>query len=83
MSVRFRLSEVRKERGMSQNALAKAAGMTLQNVQHLEKRAKSVPFETLNNLCNTLHCTPKDLIEYTADNLIDIQKEVQEGQLKA
>ena len=68
MSVRFRLAEIRKERGMSQNALAKAAGMTLQNVQHLEKKAKSVPFETLNSLCNTLQCTPGDLIEYTPDN---------------
>ncbi len=70
MSMRFKLTEVRKKRGMSQNDLAKAAGMTLQNVQHLEKRAKSVPFETLNNLCNALECTPTDLIEYMPDRLL-------------
>jgi len=68
MAVRFKLAEVRKQRGLSQNALAKAAGMTLQNVQHLERRAKAVPFETLNNLCNSLDCTPADLIEYTPDD---------------
>ena len=69
MAVRFKLAGVRKDRGLSQNALAKVAGMTLQNVQHLERRAKSVPFETLNNLCNSLNCTPADLIEYTPDDL--------------
>ncbi|WP_026735434.1 helix-turn-helix domain-containing protein [Fischerella sp. PCC 9605] len=68
MTVKFRLAEVRKERGMSQNQLAKASGMTLQNVQHLERKAKSVPFETLNTLCNCLKCTPADLIEYTPDS---------------
>jgi putative transcriptional regulator len=69
MSMKFKLAEVRKKKKMSQNDLAKAAGMTLQNVQHLERRAKSVPFDTLNNLCNALHCTPTDLIEYTPDYL--------------
>lgn len=69
MTVRFRLAEVRKLRGMSQNDLAKAAGMTLQNVQHLEHKAKSVPFATLNNLCNALKCTPADLIEYVTEGI--------------
>lgn len=69
MSMKFKLAEIRKERGMSQNGLAKAAGMTLQNVQHLERRAKSVPFDTLDNLCNVLRCTPTDLIEYTPNYL--------------
>jgi putative transcriptional regulator len=69
MSMKFKLAEIRKRRGMSQNDLAKAAGMTLQNVQHLERRAKSVPFNTLDNLCNVLRCTPTDLIEYTPDDL--------------
>ncbi len=67
--IKFKLAEVRKKRGMSQNDLAKTVGMTLQNVQHLERRAKSVPFDTLNRLCNVLHCTPTDLIEYSPDYL--------------
>lgn len=67
MAVRFRLAEVRKKQKMSQNELAKASGMTLQNVQHLERKAKSVPFETLNSLCKALKCTPADLIEYEPD----------------
>ncbi|WP_099065829.1 helix-turn-helix domain-containing protein [Nostoc linckia] len=41
--------------------------MTLQNIQHLERKAKSVPFMTLNVLCNSLKCTPADLIEYAPD----------------
>ncbi len=67
MTVKFKLAEVRKIRGLSQNALAKAAGMTLQNVQHLERKAKSLPLTTLDNLCNVLKCTPADLLEYTPD----------------
>jgi DNA-binding Xre family transcriptional regulator len=66
-TVRFRLAEVRKLRGMSQNQLAQSVGMTLQNIQHLERKAKSVPFVTLNVLCNSLKCTPADLIEYAPD----------------
>lgn len=64
----FKLAEVRKSKGLSQNGLAKSIDMTLQNVQHLERRAKSVPFETLNKLCKSLGCLPGDLFEYIPDD---------------
>ena len=64
----FKLAEVRKRKGLSQNGLAKSINMTLQNVQHLERRAKAVPFETLNKLCKSLECVPADLFEYVPDD---------------
>ncbi len=67
MPIKFRLAEIRKERGMSQNALAQACSMSLQNIQHLEKKAKSVPFKTLDLLCEALSCSPADLLERIND----------------
>lgn len=63
MKVRLRLKEVRKSRGLSQNKLAQALSMTLQNVQRLEYgEAKGIQFDTLGKLCEVLNCKVEELI---------------------
>ena len=63
MPIRVALKELRKKKGLSQNGLAQALGMTLQNVQRIEYgQAKSIPFETLDDLCDILDCDIGDLL---------------------
>lgn len=65
MAVRITLKQVRESRGMSQNKLAQAIGMTLQNVQKIEYgQAKSLTLRALDKLCATLNCQPGDLLQY-------------------
>jgi putative transcriptional regulator len=67
MPVKIKLKEVRESRGLSQNALARQLEMSLANVQKIEYgKAKSIPLDTLDKLCQVLECLPGDLLEYTA-----------------
>ena len=59
----FKLKEIRERQGMSQNELAKAAGMSPQNIQKIEQsKSKGVQLETLDKLCEVLECQPGDLL---------------------
>lgn len=65
MAVRITLKQVRESRGMSQNKLAQAVGMTLQNIQKIEYgQAKSLTLRALDKFCATLNCQPGDLLQY-------------------
>lgn len=58
------LREVRQARGLTQEELARKAGMTLGNVQRIEYgRAKSIPLDTLENFCQVLNCEAGDLLK--------------------
>ena len=60
----FKLQEVWKQKGLSQNELARACEMSLTNVQKYEQqKMKSIPFETLALFCEILNCQPGDLFE--------------------
>lgn len=63
MSVKINLKEMREARGFSQNQLARALEMSLANVQKIEyQKAKSIPLDTLEKLCEVLQCEPGDLL---------------------
>lgn len=63
MTVKLKLKEIRVSRGMSQNKLARAIDMTLQNVQRLEYGdSTGIQFDTLEKLCVALDCQPGDLL---------------------
>jgi putative transcriptional regulator len=65
MTVRIRLKEIREERNLSQNALARALEMSLANVQKIEYgKSKGIPYDTLDKLCSVLKCQVGDLIVY-------------------
>jgi putative transcriptional regulator len=63
MPVIVRLKEMRNARGLSQNALARALEMSLGNIQKIEyNKAKSIPLDTLDNMCRILDCEVGDLL---------------------
>lgn len=75
MPVFVRLKEIRNARGISQNELARKLEMSLANVQKIEYgKAKSIPLDTLDRLCEILKCEvgellvrrPNDIDEVTA-----------------
>ena len=62
------LSQVRNERGVSQERLAQLLGQSRANVQNIERgRAKSITFATLGALCSVLECQPGDLLRWVPD----------------
>lgn len=62
MTVKFMIAEVRTQRGMTQDELARAMNMSLNGIQHLEYRAKQISLDTLDKLCTVLNCSPGDLL---------------------
>lgn len=63
MPVEVRLKQLRKAKGLSQNALARELEMSLGNIQKIEYgKIKSIPLDTLEKLCLTLDCQVGDLL---------------------
>lgn len=55
-------------RKMKLNELSEAVDITVQNLSVLKTgKAKAIRFTTLDKLCETLECTPGDLLEYRAE----------------
>jgi putative transcriptional regulator len=70
MTVKIKLKEMRVKQGLSQNELARKLEMSLANVQKIEySKAKSIPLDTLEKLCDVLDCQPGDLLEYVPDEV--------------
>jgi len=63
MTVKLMLAEIRTQRGMTQEELAKAMNMSLGGIQYLEYKAAAVKFDLLDQLCEVLDCEPGDLIQ--------------------
>jgi transcriptional regulator with XRE-family HTH domain len=57
-----RLRTIRKVRGISQEALAAAIGVTFQQVQKYEKGTNRIAISTLVLICRALNCTPMEII---------------------
>lgn len=92
MPVEVRLKEIRNERRISQNELARRLEMSLANVQKIEYgKAKSIPLETLDKLCQILECEVGDLLVRVPDKdggssekeqkLVQVADEVKEGKI--
>ena len=65
MEIHVRINELLAERKLSAGELAKAVGITLQNLSVLKNdRAKAIRFSTLSGLCRALNCQPGDLLEF-------------------
>lgn len=62
------LSQVREDRDISQDQLARMIEQSRTNIQSIERgRAKSITFATLGKLCTALNCQPGDLLRYIPD----------------
>ncbi|WP_315791326.1 helix-turn-helix domain-containing protein [Fischerella sp. JS2] len=63
MPVEVRLKQLREDKGLSQNALARELEMSLANIQKIEYgKAKSIPLDTLEKICLALDCEIGDLL---------------------
>lgn len=82
---RLFLKEWRKFRGMTQEALAEAAGMSIGNVNHLERANQNYTQEALESLAEALRCEPAHLIMVDPsrdDAMWSIWERAKEGERK-
>lgn len=57
------LKQIRRDRGLTQDELAKASGVTRQTIIRIEnERCKEIGVKTLLMLCDALKCSISDLI---------------------
>ncbi len=65
MGIIVNLDIMMAKRKMRSKDLAKAIGLTEQNLSILKNnKAKAVRFSTLEEICRVLKCQPGDLLEY-------------------
>jgi putative transcriptional regulator len=90
--IQIRLKQLRESRGLQQNELARRLEMSLANVQKIEYgKAKSIPLETLDKLCQILECEVGDLLVRVPDKdggssekeqkVVQVADEVKEGKI--
>lgn len=59
----IKLKEIRKDRGFTQEDLAKLSGVTRQTIIRIEKeQCKEISVKTLLTLCDALRCSISDLL---------------------
>lgn len=64
LQITFRLKDIRKACGISQNELARLCNMSVTNIQKYERgEMKSVPFDTLAMFCQILNSEPADFFQ--------------------
>ncbi len=67
MAIQIELKKAREKKKLSQNRLASKLDMTVQNIQRIEAgRAKSIPLDTLDKLCQVLECEVGDILVRTS-----------------
>lgn len=65
MSIVVNLDVVLAKRKMKLTELSELVGVSMQNLSILKTgKARAIRFSTLEALCETLDCTPGDLLEY-------------------
>ena len=69
MAIIIELDVMLAKRKMKLNDLAHAIGITPQNLSVLKSgRAKAIRFSTLNAICQTLSCSPGDILVYQPES---------------
>lgn len=68
MAIIVRLDVMLAKRKMRSKVLAEAIGITEANVSLLKSgKVKGIRFDTLEKICQVLHCQPGDLLEFQPD----------------
>ncbi len=67
--IKFRLHKVAADRDITKiGVMAERAGLNFKTVSALwNNQTVRVDLSTLNALCEALHCTPGDLLEYVSE----------------
>ncbi|CAN2534747.1 transcriptional regulator [Methylosinus sp. R-45379] len=77
MPIRVRLGVMLAERNVKSKDLAEYVGITEANLSILKQgKVKGVRFETLERICQFMHCQPGDLLRYEEEMPpgIDVRK---------
>ena len=65
MAIRLNLDVMMARRKMSLTELSDRVGITMANLSILKTgKARAIRFQTLNKICESLHCQPGDILEY-------------------
>lgn len=68
MAIRLNLDVMMARRKMSLTELSDRVGITMANLSILKTgKARAIRFQTLNKICESLHCQPGDILEYVPD----------------
>ena len=68
MSIKVHIDRMLVEQQMSVTELSEEVGITMANISILKNgKAKAIRFSTLEGLCKSLKCQPKDLLEFVED----------------
>lgn len=65
--VRFRLDDILRERGLTQQAVSDMTGISRQALVKLTNNPRAVQMETLGKLCAGLGTKPEELFEVEGD----------------
>ncbi len=69
MAIRLNLDVMMARRKMSLTELSEKVGITMANMSILKTgKAKAIRFQTLDKICEALHCQPGDLLEYVEED---------------
>ena len=69
MAIRLNLDVMMARRKMSLTELSEKVGITMANMSILKTgKAKAIRFQTLDKICEALHCQPVDLLEYVEED---------------
>jgi putative transcriptional regulator len=69
MAIIVNLDVMMAKRKMSLNELSEKVDISLANLSILKNnKCKAIRFSTLNALCEALHCSPGDLLEYSEED---------------
>ncbi len=62
-----RLRHLRMQKGLTQEQLAEAAGLSVDFISNLERSVNAPSFETLERLSEVFHLEIRDLFDFTKD----------------
>ena len=63
-----RLKELRQQKGMTQEELAKATGLSVSFIRSMEQATHAPSFDSIEKLCATLNIQPKNLFDFIEGN---------------
>lgn len=63
-----RLKELRQQKGMTQEDLAKATGLSVSFIRAIEQATHAPSFDSIEKLCDALKSQPKSLFDFTGSN---------------
>lgn len=69
-----KIQKLREEKGYSMNKLAKLAGISQTEYNHIEQRKRDMNVQTLQKICDALEISMRDFFDESVEHIPDRQK---------